>query len=189
MKGITIISFLSLLMFAAAPCSAQEAQGPLSAAPAQSKKQDQRPQFTHEEVVQFVHTVQTEAANWKETINSVDPSALHLDDKTTALIEKEKKASLLALDEIGTLSLPTSEKNTAPDMVPEFVLYTLLDMIMYGAESLSNTLVYNSRGGAAKAGELLQIQREALRADETLFKEIVNRITNIAHSEKAGGCQ
>lgn len=189
MKKTPVISLVSLLMFAAAPCSAQKAQAPLPAAAAQSKKQDQRPQFTHADVVQFVRTVQTEAANWKETINSVDPSARHLDDKTTALIEKEKKASLLALDEIATLSLPTSEKNAAPDMVPEFVLYTLLDMVMYGAESLSNTLAYNSIGGAAKAGELLQIQREALKADETLFKEIVNRITNIAQSEKAGGCQ
>jgi hypothetical protein len=188
MNRIRVISFVFLATLAAAPCSAQKAQAPLPAAAAQSKKQDQKPQFTHAEVVQFVHTLQIQAAGWKDTINSVDPSAFHLNEKGTASVEKEKKALLLALDEIGMLSLPTSEKNAATDLVAEFAVYTFLSDIGYGAESLGD-LSYNSIDSVAKAGELLQVQREALRANSSLFKEIGNRLVNIALSEKSSGCQ
>jgi hypothetical protein len=189
MKKTPVISFVSLLMFAAAPCSSQKAQAPLSAAAAQSKKQDQRPQFTHADAVQFVHTVQTEALNWKETISSVDPSVFHFDDKATTLVEKEKKTLLLVLDRIGRLSLPASEKNAATDLGVEFVAYEFLVEIWSGAESLSHTLVYNSIDSEAKAGELLQVRMEAQKAQVALFGEILTRIANIARSEKAGGCQ
>jgi len=189
MKKAPVILFVSLLIFAAAPYSSQKAEAPSFTAAAQDKKQDQRPQFTHAEVAQFVRTVQTEAANWKDTINSVDPSALHLGHQTVALIEKEKKTSLLALDEIRTLSLPTSEKNAATDLFVEFGVYTFLGDTAHGAESLSETLSYNWMRGGAKAGELLQVSKEAKNAETVLFKEILTRIANIAKSEKADGCQ
>jgi hypothetical protein len=188
MKRISVVSVVFLFTLAAAPCFAQQSQPLSSLAAAQTKKQDQRRQLTHGEVVQFVHTVQTESANWKETISSVDPSAFRFNLKLMASVEKEKKALLLALGEIETLSLSASEKNAATDLGAEFAVHTFLDQIACGAGDLSATLAYNSIDGFAKANELLQVQREALKADETLFKEIVNRITNIARSEKSEGC-
>ena len=193
MKIVPVISFAFPLTLAAALCSAQKAQAPLSAAAAQSKQQVATKQFTHAEVVQFVHTVQTEAANWKDTFDSVDPSAFHFNDKVTndkvtASIAKEKEVSLLVLDEIGKLSLPASEKNAATDLGAEFAVYSFLGDIGSFAESLSG-LSYTSIDSVPKAGELLQVKREATNAQAALFKEILIRIANIARSEKAGGCQ
>jgi hypothetical protein len=161
----------------------------LSAAQAQSKNQDQRPQFTHAEVVQFIHTVQTEAAGWKDTINSVDPSAFPFDPKIREAVEKEKKAILLSLDLIEELSLPMSEKNTATDLVAEFAVYDLLRDMGYLAGSLNDELGYTSIAGVAKAGELRQLERETQKAHSALLQEIGNRIVNMARSEEAGGCK
>ena len=189
MKKIPLISFSILLTFGTAKCFAQTAELPLSAAATQNKQQVATKPFTHAEVVQFIHTVQIEAANWKEAINSVDPSAYHFTPKVMVSVEKEKKALLLALDEIGRLSLPASEKNSATDLFAEFGVYSFLRDIACGADGLSDMLAGTSIAGVANAAELGQVQREVLKVSSPLYQEILTRILSIARSEESGGCK
>ncbi len=188
MKRTPVISFVSLLMFAAAPCCAQRAQAPLSAAAAQNKKQNAMPQFSHAQVVQFVHTVQTEAAGWKNTTNSIEPSALHIYGKAATIIEEQKSLSLDYLNEIGELDLRSNEINKAVDLGVEFQAFNALcevgDILSQLGDTLSSYV-----SGEIDAAELLQIKKEVNAAKATLHREILSRILSIARSEELGDCQ
>lgn len=186
MKKIPLISFAFLLMLTAAPCSAQKAHAPLSGAAAQSKKQSGKPVFTHADMVEFIHTVQTEAAGWKNTINSIDPSALHIYGEAAKIIEQQKNLPLDYINDIGELDLPSNEINKAVDLGVEFQAFNDLGEIGDNLSQLADTLVsYGS--GQIDAAELLQIKKEINAAKVTLLREILSRILGIARSESSGG--
>lgn len=185
MKRIHAVSFAFLLTFAAAPCSAQKAQAPLSAAAAQSKKQNEMPLFTHAEMVQFVHTLQTQAAGWKDAINSVQPSALHIYGEAATIIEQQKSLPLDYLNDIGELDLPSNEINKAVDLGVEFQAFNYLGEIGDNLSQLGDTLS-SYASGQIDAAELLQIKKEVNAAKVALYGEILSRILSIARSEESG---
>ncbi len=187
MKRIHAVSFAFLLTFAAAPCSAQKAQAPLSAAAAQSKKpQNEMPLFTHAEMVQFVHTLQTQAAGWKDTINSIEPSALHINDEEAAVIEGYKSFLVVRLNEIGKLRPSSLEKNKADALFDEFNAFSDLGEAGEILSQLVDTLSSYAPGGQLEAAGLLQIKKEVNAAKLTLYGEILSRILSIARSEESG---
>jgi hypothetical protein len=188
MKKIPLISFTLLLMLAAAPCSAHKA--PLPGPAAQSKKQNAMPQFTHAEVVQFIRTVQTQAMSWKETITSIEPSTLHLDDRTSKLVNDQKSQLFFYLGVIEKLRPDNGGKQqfrglhqetiAASDslitLAVEFWLFNDICEFKDGVSGLSNTLA-DDPNGQVDAARLLEIYKEAQTAKDTLFTEIMNRIT------------
>ncbi len=178
MKKIHLIPFAFLLTLAAAPCSAQKAQAPLSAAAAQSKQQGAIKPFTHAEMVQFFHTVQTEAARWKATINSVQPSVLHIYGSDARAIEQQKSALLGYLDDIEKLHIRSNEKSSALDLTVEFETYDDLSLFKGEVRVLSFML------GAATNGQydddqLAEVYKEAEARRLTLGIEILDGINHV----------
>ena len=188
MKKIPVISFVLLLVLAVTPCSAQKAQAPLAPAPTQSKKQDQTAQFTHAEMVQFLHTVQTQAAGWKDTVSSINPSVLQIYGEAAMNVEGHKSNLLDYLNHIGELWHRSNEINKALDLDVEFQVFSDLCEVGDIISELGDTLSRYAPSGQLQAAELLQIKKEVFAAKLTLFKEILNRILNTAKSESSGAC-
>jgi hypothetical protein len=188
MKKIAVISLVFLLALEAAPCSAQKAQVPLSAAAAQNKTHNEMPLFTHAEMVQFIHTLQTQAAGWKDTVSAIKPSAFHIHGEEAANIEGYKGFLLGYLNEIGKLRPSSLEKSKAEDLFDEFEAFNDLGEVGDSLGQLRDILssYASSQIGAA---ELLQIEKEVKKAKVTLYGEILSRILRIARSEETKGCQ
>lgn len=178
MKKIHFISFAFLLTLAVAPCSAQETQAPLSIAAAQGKQQVAIKPFTHAEMLQFFHTVQTDAARWKATINSVQPSALHVYGSDARAIEKQKSDLIGYLNDIEKFHLGSNEKNEALNMTVEFEAYDDLSSVVGEVKVLSFML------GAATNGQddddqLAEVYKEAKARLLTLGIEILDGINHV----------
>jgi hypothetical protein len=185
MRKMPVISFVFLLTLAAAPSFAQKA--PLSAPATQNKNQSEMPLFTHTEVVQFIHTVQAQAAGWKDTVSSIKPPTLHIYGEEAANIEGYKGFLLGYLNEIGKLRPSNVEKSMAEDLFDEFEAFNDLDDVGDSLGQLGDILS-SYASGQIDAAELLQIEKEVKTAKLTLYGEILSRILNIARSEKSGGC-
>jgi len=142
----------------------------------QTKKKDALTPFTPQEVVRFICTVQTQAASWKETIDSKDPSALGMDGQRSAVIKEQKSDLLIQLTDIGKLRPDSKEKNTTLLLLVEFWLFNDLCETKDGVSQLSNTLA-DHPNGQVYAARLLEIYKEVQTAKGTLFREIVKRIT------------
>jgi hypothetical protein len=187
MKSFPVSLFLFLLMLRAVPCSAQNAQAPLSAAAAHTKKQDAMAPFTRAEVIQFFHTVQAQAMSWKDTVSSIEPSALRIDDQTSGVIKDEKSQLLYYLGDIEKLRPDSDGKYKGLDLETtatanslirlggEFWLFNDICEFKEGVLHLSDTLMSHP-DGEADAAELLQIYKEAETAKVTLWTEIMNRV-------------
>lgn len=178
MKRIPAISFVFLLTFGAAPCSAQKAQAPLSAAAAQSKEQGAIKPFTHAEMLQFFHTVQTEAARWKATINSVQPSALHIYGSDARAVEQQKSALLGYLDDIEKLHISSSEKSSAEDLTVEFGAYDDLSLFK-GEVRVLVFILGAATNGQADDDQLAEVYKEADARRLTLGIEILDGINHV----------
>jgi hypothetical protein len=148
---------------------------------AQTDKQNATAPFTPTEVVQFFHTVQTQARSWKDTISSIEPSALHLKNQEKELIEQQKSSLLYELNEIGKLRPGGEEKNNAIDLGVEFWLFNDLCEVKDGVNQLSGTLA-DDPNGQIVAARLVEIYKEAQSAKDSLFREVMNRITALAVS-------
>jgi hypothetical protein len=187
MKRIPVIPFAFLLTLAAAPCSAQKAQAPLPPAEAPTKKQNAIEVFTQAEVVQFFHTVQTQAISWKETISSIQPPAPGIAGHAKSPLEEKNGTLPFYLDDIGKLRPAgggtykgidletTAIVDSLTLVIVEFQLFSDLCEIKEDVIQLALALADDPRG-APDSGRLLEIYKEASTAKNTLWTEIMNRI-------------
>jgi len=191
MKKIPVIWFVFLLTLGAAPCSAQKAQAPLAPAETQTKKQDAMAPFTRAEVVQFFHTVQTQAMSWKDTISSIEPHAPGNIGQAKSAIEEKNGILFFYLDDIGKLRPGGDGKYKRVDLETaaavesltllsvEFQLFNDLCEFKEQVNQLGHTLA-DDPNALVDEGRLVEIYKEASTAKNTLWTEIMNRVVGAA---------